>query len=299
MDYLGYGVNTILITGSQGFLGRAISQKLKSLNVNLILTGRRPQDGIYLCDLNSISEFSALVNYCKPDLIINCAAFVPQSPSDYNNQSCSRNTVKMVKNILTSSSCPVLHISSMTVYGKGSCTDNVYKESDAGGPTSEYGSSKWESELLLKSDPRPTLSIRIPGLYGISKKSGLVYNTLLACKNSRVPTLPKEPVLWSAMHVDDAAEGIKYLLDNNLSGKLINICWGADHKIKEIIDICKKIIGFHGEIVWDSSKPDGMMRKLQSPKILKDSGWEPKINLEDGLSKTINWFMENRDNIRL
>ena len=42
-----------------------------------------------------------------------------------------------------------------------------------------------------------------------------------------------------------------------------------------------------------------MMRKLQSPKFLKDSGWEPKINLEDGLCKTINWFMENRDNIRL
>ena len=198
-------MNTILITGSQGFLGRAISQKFKRPDINLMLTGRRPQDGIYQCDLMSITEFSALVKYCKPDLIIHCAAFVPHSPSDYDNKSCSRNTVMMVKNILTSSSCPILHISSMTVYGEASCTDNVYKESDAGGPTSEYGFSKWESELLLQSDPRPTLSIRIPGLYGISKKSGLVYNTLLACKNFKDFTLPKKPVLWSAMHVDDAA----------------------------------------------------------------------------------------------
>ena len=42
-----------------------------------------------------------------------------------------------------------------------------------------------------------------------------------------------------------------------------------------------------------------MIRKLQSPKILKDSGWEPKITLEDGLNKTIKWFLENRDKVRL
>ncbi len=198
-------MNTILITGSQGFLGRAISQKLKSRDVNLILTGRRPQDGIYLCDLMSTTDLAALVNYCKPDLIINCAASVPQSPADYNSKSFSRDSLMMLKNILASSSCPVLHISSMTVYGQKSCAHDVFKESDAGGATSEYGLSKWESELLLKSDPRPTLSIRIPGLYGLSKKSGLVYNTLLACKNFKAPILPQEPVLWSAMHVDDAA----------------------------------------------------------------------------------------------
>ena len=47
------------------------------------------------------------------------------------------------------------------------------------------------------------------------------------------------------------------------------------------------------------SIPDGMMRKLQSPKILKDSGWEPEINLEEGLTNTINWFLTHRDDLRL
>ena len=79
------------------------------------------------------------------------------------------------------------------------------------------------------------------------------------------------------MHVDDASKGIKYLIDNNLSGKLINICWEKTIKLKNHRYL-QKIIGFM-ENIWDSNKPDGMMRKLQSPKILKDSGWEPKITL--------------------
>ena len=231
-------MNTVLITGSQGFLGRAISQKLKSLDVNLMLTGRRPQDNIYQCDLMSRTEFSALVNYCKPDLIINCAAFVPQSLADYNNKSSSLDSLMMVRNILAASSCPVLHISSMTVYGQATSADSVYKESDAGGPTSEYGLSKWESELLLKSDPRPTLSVRIPGLYGISKKSGLVYNTLSACKNSKSPTLPKEPVLWSAMHVDDASSLVSKLAVNHfLEYPSINCGYPGKMNVNIFLDI--------------------------------------------------------------
>ena len=67
----------------------------------------------------------------------------------------------------------------------------------------------------------------------------------------------------------------------------------------KIIDICKQIIGFKGKVIWDSTKPDGMMRKLQSPNILKESGWEPKISIREGLSETINWFLSNRDNLRL
>jgi GDP-L-fucose synthase len=101
------------------------------------------------------------------------------------------------------------------------------------------------------------------------------------------------------MHVDDAADGIKFLIDNDLSGELINISWGKDYKIKKIIDICKEIIGFKGEILWDSTKPDGMMKKLQDPERMRSLGWEPKISLEEGLKKTINWFFKERDSLRL
>ena len=61
-----------------------------------------------------------------------------------------------------------------------------------------------------------------------------------------------------------------------------------DHKIKKVMDIFTGIIGFDGAVLWDLSKPDGIMNKLQIPEILKYAGWELKISLEEGLSYTIN-----------
>lgn len=199
-------MNSILIVGAQGFLGRQITGKLIDPSIKLSLSGRREEEGFFYCDLLSISDVKRLVNFTNPDLIINCAAFVPRNFSQYFDVKNVQVNVEILKNILSSSSCPILHISSMTVYNEHSATPGVWSENDAARkPISEYGLSKWESELLLNNDPRLTLSLRVPGLYGLGKKSGLIYNSIMSFKNYQLPQMPSDPVLWAAMHVDDLA----------------------------------------------------------------------------------------------
>lgn len=78
----------------------------------------------------------------------------------------------------------------------------------------------------------------------------------------------------------------------------VNIGTGVDCTIKELTETIAKIVGYQGTIVWDSSKPDGTARKLMDVNRLKSLGWEYSINLEQGLKKTYDWFLENQEGFR-
>lgn len=92
------------------------------------------------------------------------------------------------------------------------------------------------------------------------------------------------------MHVDDAAAAIVFLMNNYESPKVINVGWGEDVSIKELAELIAQQAGFKGEIVWDTSKPDGMMRKCMDVSGMKQIGFEPKISLTEGIQKIINEF---------
>jgi GDP-L-fucose synthase len=94
------------------------------------------------------------------------------------------------------------------------------------------------------------------------------------------------------MHVDDAAQAIVFLLDNYHSPELINIGWGEDVTVKELAGLIAKKAGFSGEIAWDSSKPDGMLRKCMDVSRMKGLGFFPRISLEEGIEKTIKEYKE-------
>ncbi len=74
---------------------------------------------------------------------------------------------------------------------------------------------------------------------------------------------------------------------------LINIGTGTDITVKELAEKIKAVIGFQGEIKWDTSKPDGALKKLLDVSHLYLLGWLPKVKLEDGLKMTYNWFIEH------
>lgn len=78
----------------------------------------------------------------------------------------------------------------------------------------------------------------------------------------------------------------------------INVGTGEDCTIREMAETMAKVVGFDGEIVFDSSKPDGTPRKLMDVSRLADLGWRYKVDLESGLSKTYQWFLSNQDNFR-
>jgi GDP-L-fucose synthase len=118
----------------------------------------------------------------------------------------------------------------------------------------------------------------------------------------------KEVSIWGSgtpmrefMFADDLADACVFLMKNKTSkeiGELINIGTGVDCTILELAQIIKKVVGYNGEIVLDRTKPDGTPRKLLDVSRLKALGWVAKTSLEDGLKKTYNDFLNNK-NLRM
>jgi GDP-L-fucose synthase len=95
------------------------------------------------------------------------------------------------------------------------------------------------------------------------------------------------------LHVDDLAKACLFLLENYDDESPINVGTGTDVTIAELAEIVKSVVGFEGQIQWDSSKPDGTPRKLLDTSRITQLGWKPIFTLEDGIRETYEWFKEN------
>jgi len=95
------------------------------------------------------------------------------------------------------------------------------------------------------------------------------------------------------LHVDDLADACVMLLKSYSEAEHINVGSGEDVTILELTETVKQAVGFVGEIVKDTSKPDGTPRKLMSADKLRAMGWKPAIPLADGIRSTYDWFLEN------
>jgi GDP-L-fucose synthase len=96
------------------------------------------------------------------------------------------------------------------------------------------------------------------------------------------------------LYVDDLAGACVFLMekcDASDIGEFINIGTGEDVTIRDLAGMVQKIVGFEGDIVWDSSKPDGTPRKLLDVSKIKSLGWKPEISLEEGIKKTYEWYV--------
>lgn len=96
------------------------------------------------------------------------------------------------------------------------------------------------------------------------------------------------------LHVDDVADAVVFALENKFEDNLYNVGTGNDLTIKELAELIQRIIGHQGEIIWDSSKPDGTPRKLMDVTKMTQAGWKAKICLEDGIQSTYEWFLNNQ-----
>ncbi|NMD93854.1 GDP-L-fucose synthase [Rhodococcus sp. BL-253-APC-6A1W] len=100
------------------------------------------------------------------------------------------------------------------------------------------------------------------------------------------------------LYVDDMASACLHLLEHYDGPAQVNVGTGKDQTIREIAQIVAEEVGFEGQIDWDTSKPDGTLRKLLDISKLRESGWEPKIDLRSGIASTVAWYRENIDSIR-
>lgn len=108
----------------------------------------------------------------------------------------------------------------------------------------------------------------------------------------------KQYVVWGSgqplrefLYVDDLADACVFLFENQHTDTLINIGSGSDVSIGELAETVMKVVGFEGEIVFDTSKPDGTPRKLMDSSRLRKLGWAPKVTLEEGIALAYRDFM--------
>lgn len=95
------------------------------------------------------------------------------------------------------------------------------------------------------------------------------------------------------LFVDDLAEACLFLMENYNGVETVNIGTGEDVTIKELAETIMKIVGFEGNLVFDSTKPDGTPRKLLDVSKINNLGWKHKVTLEEGIQKTLNWIQKN------
>jgi len=131
----------------------------------------------------------------------------------------------------------------------------------------------------------------------IARQRILNVNTQTPAKN--INTQDKPIVVWGTgnasrefLYVEDAAEGIILATEKYDKPEPLNLGAGFEIKIKDLVKLIAKLTGFNGEIIWDTSKPDGQPRRmLDTSKAEKEFGFRAKTNLEDGLKRTIKWYL--------
>jgi GDP-L-fucose synthase len=100
------------------------------------------------------------------------------------------------------------------------------------------------------------------------------------------------------LHVDDMADACIHLMEHYDGPSQVNVGSGSDVTIKELAGMIADATGFAGSVEWDTSKPDGMARKLLDVTLLTESGWTPQIELASGIAATVQWYRDNAETVR-
>ncbi len=110
----------------------------------------------------------------------------------------------------------------------------------------------------------------------------------------------RELIVWGTgkprrefLHVDDLASACLLLLEKYDSPEIINVGCGEDISIRELAELICDVVGFDGELAWDTTKPDGTPRKLLDVSKIRALGWKPAVPLRDGIVRTYDWFRAN------
>ncbi len=151
-------------------------------------------------------------------------------------------------------------------------------------------------EAIRKQYHRDYVSLMPTNLYGPGDNYDLETSHVLPAMIRKFHeaklSSSKEVVLWGSgsprrefLHVDDLANGVVYALESSLKEPLYNIGSGSEISIKDLAKLIQGIIGYHGVINWDSSKPDGTPKKLMDSSRFNALGWSAKIDLAKGVSE--------------
>lgn len=302
----------ILIFGSNGLVGKSLQRQFekKYKQENLFFSNRDDTD------LFSFEETKKTIDAFEPDVLINAAAKVG---GIYANN--SQRTEFLIENLRINlnilESC-IEHKNTLIINLGSSCiypldAPNPIKESSIMTGSLEPTNSPYAMAKLTSIELANSLNIQFghtvvnlmpTNLYGPEDNFSDMDSHVIPGLINRMhrATRDGEEIfkIWGTgkpkrefMHVDDLANAIDYIIENKIEEPLINIGSSEEITIKELALLLKEIIGFGGDIKFDTTMPDGNPRKLLDSTMIRAFGWVPKIDLKSGLEQTYNWYLEN------
>ena len=306
---------SIYVAGHRGMVGSAIVRRLQGAGFNEILTRSRSE--LNLLDRSAVRAF---FENQRPAMVIDAAAKVGgiaannEQPVEFllQNITIQNNIIEAAADFGTKK---LLFLGSSCIYPKFA-TQPIPESALLTGalePTNEaYALAKIAGIKLCQAYWHQYGKVFISGmptnLYGpndnFDLRSSHVLPALIRKVHEAMERAEKSVVVWGTgtprrefLHVDDLADACLFLLDRYDSPEIINIGCGEDVTIRELAETVCQVLGFQGDMVFDTSKPDGTPRKLLDMRKLFGLGWRPKIALRDGIRSAYESFLETRSSL--
>lgn len=306
----------IYIAGHRGMVGAAIWRQLQKAGyTNLI--GKSSKE----LDLRNQQQVAEFFEAEKPNAVIDAAArvggilanntypyqFLMENMQIQNNLIEASLKTDTKKFIFLGSSCIYPKLAPQPLKEEYLLTGSLEPTNDAYAVAKITGIKACEA--IRKQFGKDYVSLMPTNLYGTYDNFDLKTSHVLpamirkfhdAKLNNHAPV-----TLWGSgtpyrefLFVDDLASSVIFALENILPEHLYNVGTGTDLTIKSLAETIQKIVGHQGVIEWDSTKPDGTPRKLMDISKMHELGWKHKVDLEEGIKLTYDWFLANQDNFK-
>jgi GDP-L-fucose synthase len=301
----------IFVAGHRGLVGSALVRKLEQDGFSDILTRDRSE-----LDLRSEASVGRFFAEAKPLLVIFAAAKVGgiKANNDLPVEFLLEN-LQMQNNVIRAAYDnavrKLLFLGSSCIYPKHA-PQPIPESALLTGPlepTNEaYAVAKIAGIKLCQAYAREYganfISAMPTNLYGPNDNFDLLSSHVLPALLRKAHIAKQEGkrdlVVWGSgkprrefLHVDDLATACVFLLEKYDSPEIINVGFGEDISIRELAELICDVVGFRGELAWDTTKPDGTPRKLLDVSKIHALGWRHSIGLRDGIARTYEWFLQN------
>jgi GDP-L-fucose synthase len=301
----------IFVAGHRGMVGSALVRRLQAAGFSNVVTRDRAQ-----LDLTDESAVANFFEKEKPAIVIDAAAKVGgiKANNDFPVEFLLEN-LRIQNNIIYSAYesgvRKLLFLGSSCIYPKFA-PQPIPETALLDGPlepTNEaYAIAKIAGIKLCQAFSREYganfISAMPTNVYGPNDNFDLETSHVLAALLRKAHEAKmrndRKLIVWGTgkprrefLHVDDLASACLLLLEKYDSPEIINVGCGGDVSIRELAELICDVVGFGGELAWDTTKPDGTPRKLLDINKLRALGWKPTITLHEGVAQTYQWFLAN------
>jgi GDP-L-fucose synthase len=304
----------VWVAGHRGMVGAAVVRRLSTTGCEILTVGREE------VDLTRQADTERWLDKARPDAVVMAAAKVggihanSTLPADFLflNLMIGANVVNAAHRAGVNR---LVNLGSSCMYPVGAPQPIAEKSVGSGPPepTNEaYAVAKLATASLAgtyrKQYGADYVTVIPTNLYGpgdnfdplMSHVAPAMMRRMIEAREARAPQV----VIWGSgkprrelMFVDDAADAIVFLLERYSAPEPINVGIGVDVSIRELAELMARIVGYPGELVFDTSKPDGAPRRLLDSGRLAALGWTARTSLADGLDAMYRWYCKHKIDI--